>query len=75
MTQRKDRSKPDTEAAQAIQELRRKVFRSKIGPGAIADLADELNVNRSWINKIIQPSSIELVEKIERHLAGGEPHG
>jgi hypothetical protein len=60
----------DTPTARALWELRRKIYQSKVGPGAVTDIANELGFDRGRVNKAVTPSNIRMVASIERHLGG-----
>lgn len=75
MPKRKNRSTPDIEnvisddtpIAEHLYEFRRKVYATKVGPGAVRELAEELNINLSLLRKLVSPAAIESVAKVENH--------
>jgi len=74
------RSKPDIEdvltprttTAEALYDLRKRIFATKVGPGAVADTAKLIGVDRGRLNKMITPSNIRMVAKLEEEMAGGD---
>jgi len=61
-----ERSKTPT--ADSLTELREQILDSTRGPGAITKVAQELNLSRSTLNRLVAPATIRKVQKIERHL-------
>jgi len=59
----------DTPSAQALWDLRKRVYGQKIGPGAVTDIARELGYDRGRLNKLIAPSTIKLTARVERHIS------
>jgi predicted transcriptional regulator len=60
-------SAPST--AQALTDLRERILDSTTGPGAITKVAQELDLSRSTVNRLVAPATIRKVERIERHLS------
>jgi len=74
------RSKPDIEdvlsprtpTAEALYDLRKRVFATKVGPGAVKEAAASIGVDRGRLNKVITPSNIRMVAKLEEAMSGGD---
>jgi AraC-like DNA-binding protein len=67
MEARSDSSPRST--AQALRDLRERILDSTRGAGAITKVAQELNLSRSTLNRLVAPATIRKVQKIERHLS------
>jgi AraC-like DNA-binding protein len=55
--------------AEALTDLRERILDSTTGPGAITKVAQELDLSRSTLNRIVAPATIRKVKRIERHLS------
>jgi hypothetical protein len=51
-----------------LADLRQEALDTTIGPGAITKLAQELDVRRDTLSRLLAPGSIRLLKKLESHL-------
>jgi hypothetical protein len=58
----------DTPIAKSLYRFREKVYKHKIGPGAVHELARELDITESTLRKLVMPKAIETVAEVERHI-------
>lgn len=78
MTQRQERSNgahgldevvgEDTPTASSLLRLRERVFNATVGPGAVTKTAQEVQMKRTNLSRLIAPATIRSVAKVERHL-------
>jgi len=64
------RKQSKTPTADALADLRKRILDSTRGAGAITKVAQELDLSRSTLNRLVAPATIRKVKKIERHLTG-----
>lgn len=59
---------PDTPTARALVDLRQKIKESTRGPGGITKTAQEANMRRTVLARLVAPGVIRSVAIVERHL-------
>lgn len=57
-----------TPTAQAMYDLRKRVFAQTVGPGAVTMIAEEVGIDRGNLQKVVSPAYIKKVAKVERAL-------
>ena len=58
----------DTPTASALLRLRRQVYGAVAGPGAITKTAQEVDMRRTKLARIVAPDTIRKIARVERHL-------
>jgi len=73
MTQRENRSEPDrdsskTPTADALEDLRGRIFGANPGRGAIQKASEDAGAEAGLVRRGIQPSTIDALRKVEKEV-------